>query len=101
MVTIATGSAAILLIVFAEPILLLWTQDTALAHRSASLIRILALGNLFNGLMWIPYQAQLAYGWTSFTLIMNIVSVAIIIPAIFWVAPLYGAESAAWVCGRF
>ncbi|MFZ2171752.1 MAG: oligosaccharide flippase family protein, partial [Methylococcaceae bacterium] len=97
MVTVATGSAAIILMVFAEPILHLWTQDTTLAQRSAPLVRLLALGNLLNGLMWIPYQAQLAYGWTSFTLIMNIISVTILVPAILWAAPLYGAEGAACV----
>ncbi len=97
MVTVAVGSVAIVLMVFAEPILQLWTQDATLSQRSAPLVRLLTLGNLLNGLMWIPYQAQLAYGWTSFTLIMNIISVAIIVPAIFWAAPLYGAEGAACV----
>jgi len=99
MVAVAIGSTAIILIVFAEPILHLWTQDATLAQRSAPLVRLLALGNLLNGLMWIPYNAQLAYGWTSFTLKVTIISVAIIVPAIFWAAPLYGALGAAsvWV----
>jgi O-antigen/teichoic acid export membrane protein len=99
LVTVIMGSAAIILMVFAEPILYLWTQDATLALHSAPLVRLLALGNLLNGLTWMPYQAQLAYGWTSFTIKVEIISVAIIVPAIFWVAPLYGAKGVAciWV----
>jgi hypothetical protein len=55
------------------------------------------LGNLLNGLMWIPYQTQLAHGWTSLAIRINILSVAIIVPAIIWVTPRFGSEGAALV----
>lgn len=97
LVSVFMGSAAIVMIVFAEPILQLWTHDAELAHRSATLLSLLALGNLLNGLMWIPYQTQLAHGWTGLTTRINIVSVVIIVPAILWATPRYGAEGAAWV----
>lgn len=99
LVSVLMGSAAIIMIAFSETILQLWTHDIELAHRSAPLLSLLALGNLLNGLMWIPYQTQLAYGWTSLSLGTNIVSVVIIVPAILWAVPLYGAEAAAliWV----
>lgn len=97
LVTVIMGSAAIILMFFAEPILHLWTQDATLAQRSAPLVRLLALGNLLNGLYWIPWQTQLAYGWTSFTIKVNLISVAYIVPAIFWAAQLYGTEGAAGV----
>ena len=97
LVSVFMGSAAIIMIVFAKIILLLWTRDIELAHRCATLLSLLALGNLLNGLMWIPYQTQLAHGWTSLSIRINIVSVAIIVPAILWAAPRYGAEGAAWV----
>jgi len=97
LVTVILGSVAVFLIFFAEPILLLWTQNTALAEKSALLVVPLALGNLLNGLMWIPYQTQLAYGWTSLTIKINILAVTIIIPTILWLTPLYGAIAAAWI----
>jgi O-antigen/teichoic acid export membrane protein len=97
LVSVCMGSAAMILIVFAEPILRVWTQDPGLAGRSAALLSLLALGNLLNGLMHIPYQTQLAHGWTRLTLWLNIVSVAVIVPAILWTTPRYGAEGAAWV----
>jgi len=97
LVSVFMGSAAIIMVVFAKTVLLLWTHDADLANRSAALLSLLALGNLLNGLMWIPYQTQLAHGWTSLATRTNIISVAIIVPAILWVTPRYGAEGAAWV----
>lgn len=99
LVTVIMGSAAIILMFFAETIIQLWTQDIALARNAATLVTLLALGNLLNGLMWIPYQTQLAYGWTGFAIKSNIIAVCCIIPAILWLTPLYGAKGAAsvWV----
>jgi O-antigen/teichoic acid export membrane protein len=97
LVSVFAGSVAIVIILFAETFLRLWTQDPELAQRTATLLSLLMLGNLLNGLMWIPYQTQLAHGWTSLTVRINIVAVAVIVPAIFWVTPQFGAEGAAWV----
>ena len=97
LVSVFMGSAAIIMIAFAKTVLQLWTHNAVLANRSATLLSLLALGNLLNGLMWIPYQTQLAHGWTSLTTRINIFSVAIIVPAILWATPRYGAEGAAWV----
>ena len=96
-VSVVAGSAAIVLILFAETFLHLWTQDSDLAQRVAPLLSLLMLGNLLNGLMWIPYQTQLAYGWTSLAVRINIVAVFLIVPAILWATPRFGAEGAAWV----
>ena len=97
LVSVIGGSAAIVMILFSETFLLLWTQEHELAKRVAPLLSLLMLGNLLNGLMWIPYQTQLAHGWTSLAVRVNIIAVTIIVPGILWVTPRYGAEGAAWV----
>ncbi|MEQ9623698.1 lipopolysaccharide biosynthesis protein [Coleofasciculus chthonoplastes] len=97
LVTVTLGSTALVLIVFSETFLQLWTQNPELVKNTAPLLRLLVLGNLLNGLMWIPYQTQLAHGWTKLTVCINIVSVLLIVPAIFWATPRYGAVGAAWV----
>jgi O-antigen/teichoic acid export membrane protein len=96
-VSVVAGSAAIVLILFAETFLRLWTQDPNLVQRVAPLLSLLMLGNLLNGLMGIPYQTQLAHGWTGLAVRVNIVAVSLIVPAILWVTPRFGAEGAAWV----
>jgi O-antigen/teichoic acid export membrane protein len=97
LVSVIAGSAAIVLILFSKTFLHLWTQDAELAIRVAPLLSLLMTGNLLNGLMWVPYQSQLAHGWTSLTVSVNIVSVLLIVPAILWVVPRFGPEGAAWV----
>ncbi len=97
LVSVFAGSVAIVVILFAETFLRLWTQDSELAQRAASLLSLLMLGNLLNGLMWIPYQTQLAHGWTSLSVRINFVAVAVIVPAVLWATPRFGAEGAAWV----
>lgn len=97
LVSVVVGSTAVLMIVFGEVILLLWTRDVALTNRTVTLLTPLALGSLFAGLMWIPFQTQLAHGWTSLAIKINLVAVVVIVPAIFWFAIRYGAEGAAWV----
>ena len=95
--TVVVGSAALVLITFAETFLHLWTQDAALSHRVAPLLSLLALGNLLHALMHLPYYAQLAHGWTGLSIRINMVAVLFIVPAILWATPVYGAEGAAWV----
>jgi len=97
MVTVLMGSATLILIVFAERFLLLWTADPVLTEQVAPIMMVLALGSFFNGLMWIPYQMQLAHGWTSLTIRINTVAVLLLVPAILWLVPIYGAIAAAWV----
>jgi O-antigen/teichoic acid export membrane protein len=96
-VTVIAGSAALVLIFFSENVLRLWTQDADLAKQTALLLSLLVFGNLLNGLMWIPYQTQLAHGWTRLTFCVNVVAVTAIIPLLFWVVPRFGAVGAAWV----
>lgn len=97
LVTVLMGSATLMLMVFADRILLLWTGDAELTKQVAPLMIVLALGTFLNGLMWIPYQMQLAHGWTSLTVRINTVAVVLLVPAILWVVPNYGSIGAAWI----
>lgn len=97
LISVVAGSAAIVLIMFGKSFLELWTHDPTLAARTAPLLSLLMLGNLLNGLMWVPYQTQLAYGWTTLAIKVNLFAVAIIIPAILLVTPHYRAIGVAWV----
>lgn len=88
--------AALMMAVFAEPLLYAWTGNADLANQTAPLLVLLALGTLCNGFMYVPYMTQLAYGWTGFAVRMNIVAVSFIVPAVLWAVPRFGAIGAAW-----
>lgn len=97
LVTMLTAPAALLLAFFSEGVLFAWSGNVDLARSAGPILSALALGTFLNGLMYVPYQLQLAHGWTSFALKTNIVAVSLLIPTIFWVVPQYGALGAAWV----
>jgi O-antigen/teichoic acid export membrane protein len=97
LLSVVTGAAAVTLIVFADGVLSAWTADTVLTRHVAPLVQVLAFGTLLNALMGIPYQMQLAHGWTELTIRINLVAVAVLVPAIVLIVPTYGALAAAWI----
>lgn len=97
LISVQIVPVALLLMFFGEKILLLWTSNPTLSHNTAPLLALLALGTMLNGLMHIPYMLTLAYGWPGFAVRMNMVAVIVMVPAIFWVTPRYGAIGAAWI----
>lgn len=96
-VTVFAGSAALVLSTFSEPVLHIWSQDAQLARQVSPLLSILVIGNLLNGLMWVPIHLQLAHGRTRLAATMNLVAVMVVVPALLWITTSYGAEGAAWV----
>jgi O-antigen/teichoic acid export membrane protein len=97
LMSLAVGPAALTIIFFAHPVLLLWTKNPALADNTATLLSMLAAGTLLHGLQYMPYMLQLAHGWSSFAAKINVVAVAVLVPAILWVVPRYGAVGAALI----
>lgn len=96
-VTALTAPVALIFCFFGENIIFVWSGDGVLAKQVAPILTPLILGTFLNGLMHMPYQLQLANGWTNFTVKVNLVGVCILIPAIFWIVPIYGAIGAAWI----
>ena len=97
MISVLVGSSAMMLMLFGERLLIAWTDDPSLANEVAPVMAVLSLGGLLNSLMIIPYMLQLAHGWSAFAVKVNIVAVALLVPAILWVTPRYGAMGVAWV----
>jgi O-antigen/teichoic acid export membrane protein len=95
--SVVMGSAAIVLIIFPDTVLSAWTGNPTLTQNAAPILRVLAFGTLLSGFIGIPYQMQLAYGWTKLTIKMNLVAVALLVPMLFLVVPRYGGIGAAWV----
>jgi O-antigen/teichoic acid export membrane protein len=97
LLTILTVPLVLLVSVFAEGAVFVWSGDASLAEQTAPILSILIFGSMLNGLMVIPYMLQLAYGWTSFAVKVNIVAVLLLIPAILWAVPRFGSVGAAWI----
>lgn len=88
---------ALVLCLFSGDILLLWTGDTGTAHAVAPLLSVWVIGTALNGLMHVPYAAQLAHGWPRLSAQLNIVAVLLMVPAVLVLVPRHGAIAAAWI----
>lgn len=97
LISILIAPVAMMLIFFGQDIIYLWSSDMSLAKKTAPILLPLAIGSFLNCLVWMPYQLQLAYGWTRFGIHVNTIAVILLIPAIFLVTPYYGAVGAAWI----
>lgn len=95
LISVIPGSFAILIYHFSDIFLFLWTRDAELVNKVAPLLSLLALGALINTQIHIPYQTQLAYGWTGLAIGVNVIAVLFFIPSLWLVIPKYGASGAA------
>lgn len=97
LVTVLVAPIVILLIYFSGDILFMWSGSASLVENAAPILMVFAFGAFLNGLMHMPAQLQLAYGWVGLGIKTNVVAVIVLIPAIFWAVPRYGAIGAAWI----
>lgn len=89
--------AAAVLAGLSEHALYAWTGDAKLSSDGKWILALLIFGNACNGLMNIPYALQLAAGWTKLALWVNSVTLAFLLPLIWWAASTYGAIGGAAV----
>lgn len=88
---------ALVLAFFPHLVLLCWSGSHDTAKHVAPLLRVLAIGQLANAFMNLPYMLQLAYGWTSLSIRINSAAVLFFVPAVLLTVPWLGAIGAAWV----
>jgi len=86
-----------LLAFYGDSILLLWTGSEVMAGTVFPLLMLLAIANMLHGTMFMPNMLRLAYGWSWYAVKLNSVAVLVLVPAILWATPRFGAVGAAWV----
>jgi O-antigen/teichoic acid export membrane protein len=92
-----TIPAGIILALFPEEILWLWTNNLVVAHQTAPVLRLYALGNAILAFTTFPYYLQYAHGNLRWHLIGNSCFAIALIPSIIWATTSYGMIGAAWV----
>lgn len=86
---------AMVLAVFAEDLVRIWTGNPAIASSVAPVISLLAVGSALHGVMHFPYALQLAYGVTRLPLTINAILMCILVPLIVFLSLTYGAMGGA------
>jgi hypothetical protein len=90
-------SSVLVVATFSREIIYLWTNDNTLSENISPVLTVWLIGTGLNGLMHIPYAAQLAHGWSRLAMGANAIAAAIMIPAILYWVPKYGSIAAAWI----
>ncbi len=78
------------LVFYPKEILLFWTGNIMLTHKTSLLLQIVVMGTTFNALMWVPYFYLLSRGITKFTFYQNIIIALVSVPLIVILTNKYG-----------
>lgn len=83
--------AVTVLAFFSYEILLVWTRKPEIAENTYILLSLVAVGTGLNGLMHLPYYAQLAFGITKIGFWQNVIAIIFLIPFMIYTTTHYGA----------
>lgn len=97
LIIVLIAPVAIMLSIFSGGVVYMWSGNSDLSSNTAPLLSVLVLGCFLNGLAHIPYQLQLAHGWTSLLVKVNAIVVVGLVAGIFIFVPQYGLIGAAWI----
>lgn len=96
MVAVIAVPASVVLAIFSEHVLLLWTSDIDVSMRAGPLLRLYALGNGFLAMSAFAYYLQFAYGNLRLHLIGSALFAIFLIPSLVWSTYRYGAIGAGY-----
>lgn len=99
LVSVLIVPTTFILAFFSREILFVWTANETMAIRSSLLLTLYAIGTGLSCLMWIPYYAQLAHGWTRLALYKHLIAIVFFVPFLIVSVYKYGAVggAASWV----
>jgi O-antigen/teichoic acid export membrane protein len=95
LISVAIIPVAATLIACSTEILTLWAGKVIAAGPTSELLPILTAGTMLHCMMYMPYMLQLASGWSSFAVWINLIAVFFIVPAVLILVPVYGPIGAA------
>ena len=82
--------------IFSFELLSVWLNNNEIATAINVPVILMSVGFVLNCLMQIPYYLTLAYGWTRFTIVQNIIAIALFIPTLYILSTKYGMEGASF-----
>jgi len=97
LVSVLILPTALVVALFSQEIMLLWTHSPVTAQRTHLLVSILVIGAALNSILNIPSSLQWAYGWTRLTFLVYVVSALLLAPLMIICTKGYGSVGAATV----
>lgn len=87
-VSVLVGTLWVILLLYPDYILILWTGNASLSKGSYEVLYVLASANFLSCVLYIPYQAQLSTGWTSITIKLNLFCLSLLAPYLYYFHPI-------------
>jgi O-antigen/teichoic acid export membrane protein len=87
---------------FGEKLLAAWTGSSELAELTFPIATFLVAAAVINGISNAQFILQLAAGWASASLSVNVLNLAVAFPLTWWLSHSHGAvgASAGWFCSN-
>lgn len=79
-------------------VIVAWTGDHELAAEVGPLLAFIAIGGFSNAVLHVPYMLQLAHGWTTLSVRINLLGFLLLLPAAYFGTIKFGlmGAAAAW-----
>ena len=97
MLSLLVFPAAITAAFFAKPLIFAWTGNEQIADNTAPIAALLIMGTAFQCILYVPYAAKLAYGWTSLAFWTNLAYVPVTTVLLVVLTKQFGGVGAAAV----
>ncbi|MFW2209176.1 oligosaccharide flippase family protein [Vibrio cholerae] len=99
LVTVIAGSVSIMLVVFSEPILWVWTGDENIVKTASPILQLYAAGYALVVLGGWPFRLQYALGKLKLHIIGSLMFVSILLPSLWYATEQHGMIGAgyAWL----
>lgn len=94
-VLLIAGSMGVVLAIYSELFIELWTQDKEVARLAAMPAFFLILGQMFLSFQIIPFNLVLAQGNTKLNIRMGLIGLTVLIPLVVFMTITYGMLGAA------
>jgi len=88
---------ATVIAVFSHEILLLWTRDSDTADSAYLIVSMLTISTALNGIAHLSYAIQLANKWTKLAFWGTVITAALMVPSLVFMALRFGPVGAACV----
>jgi O-antigen/teichoic acid export membrane protein len=92
---VVMGGVGVFITVFGSEILRIWIHEPGVAAQASSILWILVVGMVLNGLMSGPYYLQMAAGWTGLLVKTNAVLAILFLPTVYLLTQSYYLVGAA------
>ncbi len=86
----------VLLSIFSEQVIFVWTGNAEVALNVSPIVSILALGSALHCMMYFPYALQLSHSMTQLPLAINIFLTFLLVPLLIFFVRNYGVIGGAW-----